>query len=222
MLIEMDGSRLVKCDICERIVSSDRLKMHSKIHSPGEGFGGKASAGGRSTGIVVSAMREPTSSDMANVHASVCPRPSSDRLKEERADAAAIVARRRGSRRRPVFISDEEFDGRLTDERRCLQVQEWDALVKDIVYRLESCCPGNERVVGMLETGHGDRLQVSLPKSVLRQLMSGGDSGIDIFIRPREGEEEFDMVTVRRLTCEGCLRELSAESRLRQRGSHCG
>jgi hypothetical protein len=199
------------------VETSDRLEMHSGIRSPGEGFGGRVRPAGRRSDVFVSATRDATSLQMSNVQASVCRTPSSD----QHTDAAAIVARRRGSGRRPVFISDEEFDGRLTDERQCLRVQEWDALVRDIVYQLESCCPRSERVVGVLETGHGDRLHVSLPRSVLRQLMSDGDSGIGIFIRPREGEEEFDIVAVRRLTCGGCMRELSAEFRLRRHEGQC-
>ena len=119
-------------------------------------------------------------------------------------------------RRRYTFISEEEFNHRLSRE-----ATEWYTLPEGNIYKLEECYTIDVRVVGRMTDQYNNEFSVYLPRFFLDRLLLRNETNIKVFVRRGKGSEDVDIVTVEKPTCENCGRDFSTRNRLKQHIEVC-
>ena len=123
----------------------------------------------------------------------------------------------RNSRRKYAFISEKEFNDKLRQEHAI----EWYNLTEGIIYKLDNCHAIDDRVVGRLIDGYNNENFVYLPRFFMDRLLLRDETNIKVFVRRGKDNEEVDIVTVQKWTCETCRRDFSTRNHLNRHIKLC-
>ena len=119
-------------------------------------------------------------------------------------------------RRRYTFISEEEFNRRLSRK-----AAEWYTLPEGNIYKLEECYTIDVRVVGRMTDEYNNEFSVYLPRFFLDRLLLRNETNIKVFVRRGKGSKDVDIETVEKPTCGNCGRDFSTRNRLKQHIEVC-
>ena len=115
------------------------------------------------------------------------------------------------------LISTMEFD-RLVRK----PAVEWSSLTPNTIYKLVWVYDGNGNIIGNLDDGTGGIIPTLLPQFVVVRLLElTTEQEINIFLRPRGGEE-VDIAVAEKLACENCEDEFASPVYLNQHMLRCG